>query len=61
MMADLQWTLSLLDWTAIAVLFSLLFLIGLGIYRLRQEIRDAARIRQEPGAEAAARRTWERH
>jgi hypothetical protein len=61
MMADLQWTLSLLDWIAIAVLFSLLFLIGVGSYRLRQEIRNAARIRQESGAEAAARRTWERH
>jgi hypothetical protein len=61
MMADLQWTLSLLDWIAFGFLSFLLGLIGLGIYRLRQEIRDAARIRQESGAEAAARRTWERH
>jgi hypothetical protein len=61
MMADLQWTLSLLDWIALGFLSFLLGLIGLGIYRLRQEIRDAARIRQESRGEAAAWRRWKRN
>ncbi|RDI50504.1 hypothetical protein [Microvirga subterranea] len=61
MTADLQsTTLSLLDWISLGFLSFLLSLIGLGGYRLRQEIRDAERIRQETGKEATARRTSER-
>jgi hypothetical protein len=43
-MTALQPTLSVFDWIALGFLFSLLSLIALGIYRLRQEIRETARL-----------------
>jgi hypothetical protein len=45
--------LSVLDWTALGFLASVLSLIVMGAYRLRQEIQDAARIEGEVSKEAA--------
>lgn len=43
-MAAFQQTSTFLDWIVLGLLAAMLLIIVLGAYRLRQEIREAARI-----------------
>jgi hypothetical protein len=53
-------TLTVFDWVALGVLASVLLLIALGAYRLRQEIQETARIEATTREESAAEQVRER-
>ena len=59
-MAPLAPTLTVFDWIALGFLASVLFLIALGIYRLRQEIQEMARIEAATREESAPKQVRER-
>jgi hypothetical protein len=60
-MMTLESTFSVFDRVALRSLSSMLFLIALGIYRRRQEIRETARLKNAAGSGATPRQMLERH
>jgi len=60
-MAPLPSTFTVFDWVALGFLASVLSLIVLGVYRLRQEMQETARIEAAIREESAPEQVREKH